>query len=306
MGTTSFGIPGLDALSRAGHQIVGIVSTPARQKGRGLKIIESDITLHAKEAGYEPVFCPQNLKSDHLVSDLKRLGADIFVVVAFRILPPEIFSIPEKGTYNVHASLLPRYRGPAPIQRALAAGETETGITVFRIDRGIDTGTIVLQRKTGIGDQETTPALSARLALLGAEGICEAVSLIQNSSVVFAAQDATQATPAPKLTKSEGKIVWDTPARTLYNTIRAFTPFPGTYSFVNGQRFAVEWAMPVVDPGNAREDPGTVLSVVPDGFDVQCRASVLRVMTVRPEGKKSMGGRDFAMGRNIGKGTRLE
>lgn len=307
LGTTSFGIPALNALFKAGHEIVGIVSRPARQKGRGLKIIESDIALHAHEMGLGPVLCPQDLTSDQFTQDLSSLGAHLFVVVAFRILPREVFSIPELGTYNIHASLLPRFRGPAPIQRAIEAGETETGVTVFRIDAGIDTGNIVLQKKISIGEDETAQQLSQRLSVLGAEGIVEAVSLVQNAAAAPGRQDASLATPAPKLVKSEGKIRWDLPARTIYNMVRAFTPFPGTYTFLNGERVNVEKAAVhagAFDAGGGASS-GTILAVSGEGFDVRCGTDVLRVMVVKPEGKKSMSARDFANGRNLEKGMKF-
>jgi methionyl-tRNA formyltransferase len=304
LGTTSFGIPALDALAQAGHEIVGIVSRPAREKGRGLKIIESDIVLHAGKMGYKPVFCPQDISSGQFLADLKNCAADLFVVVAFRILPKEIFSIPALGTYNIHASLLPRFRGPAPIQRAIAAGEKETGITVFRIDKGIDTGNIVLQKKTPIGDDEMAPILSARLAELGAQGICEAVSLVQNKTVEFSKQDEMLATAAPKLVKSEGKISWDLPARQIHNMVRAFAPFPGTYTFLDGARVGIEETL-CVDPVGGAGGPGTVLFVAREGFDVRCGTGALRIITVRPEGKKSMRARDFANGRNLVPGTKF-
>lgn len=304
MGTTSFGIPALDALAKAGHEIAGIVSTPARTKGRGLKIIESDVVLHAQKMGYVPILTPQAFTSEQVASELKKCGADLFIVVAFRILPQEIFSIPPMGTYNVHASLLPRFRGPAPIQRAIAAGETETGITVFRIDRGIDTGNIILQKKITIGNDETSPHLSGRLSLLGADCIVEVVSLIQSKAVVFRKQDQSLACSAPKLVKSEGKIDWDRPARDIYNAVRAFNPFPATYTFFNGMRMNIEWAIPL-DTSESSETPGTVLAVGPDGIDVQCRGSSLRVLQVKPEGRKSMGGRDFALGRKLAQGMKL-
>jgi methionyl-tRNA formyltransferase len=304
MGTTSFGIPTIDELAAAGHEIVGIVSTPAREKGRGLRTVESEIVLHARKKGYEPVFCPQDLNSGQLVSDLTGLGADIFVVVAFRILPQQVFSIPALGAYNIHASLLPRFRGPAPIQRAIAAGETETGVTVFRIDKGIDTGNIVMQKGIAIAQDETASHLSARLALLGGECIVEAVSLIQNNAVVFQKQDAMLASSASKLVKSEGKIDWDRPARDIHNAIRAFDPFPGTWTFLNGRKLNIERSA-VIDISDDVRAPGTVLSVSKDGFDVQCRASGLKVLRVKPEGRKSMGARDFALGRNLTQGTIL-
>lgn len=304
LGTTSFGIPALEALIQAGHVIKGIVSTPASEKGRGQKIIESDITAYAKAKGLVPVITPQSLKNEELVQEIKQWNADVFIVVAFRILPVQIFSIPRLGTYNIHASLLPKYRGPAPINRAIEAGEKETGVTIFRIDQGIDTGNIVLKKKIPIGPEITASDMSILLSQLGAQGIVEALALIEKGAVDLEKQENGQACPAPKLVKAEGALQWSQPAQMIFDKVRAFKPFPGTWTFLNEQRFVVE-EMRILDSADV-DNPGTILSIAPDGFDVACGNGVVRILRVKPEGKKSMSARDFANGRNIQKGTILK
>ncbi len=304
MGTTEFGIPALEALVGNGHECVGLVSTPARRKGRGLLLSESPLVMYAKENRLGPILTPESLGSDSLAEELRKSAADIFVVVAFRILPPAIFGIPSRGTYNIHASLLPRYRGPAPIQRAIAAGEKETGVTIFRIDAGIDTGVIVFSRKTVIGPEETAPQLSGRLSRLGAEALVEALPMIASGAFVPAAQDSSLACGAPKLAKSEGKIEWQLPAKEIFNRIRAFKPFPGSYTFLDGMRINIEWGVPLPER-EAAGAPGVVAAVSGNGVDIQCGTGVLRVIRVKPEGKTVMPARDFASGRRLAAGTRF-
>jgi len=167
-----------------------------------------------------------------------------FVVVAFRILPEAVFKLPRLGTVNIHASLLPKFRGPAPIQRAIAAGEKETGITIFRIDEGIDTGNVILRRSVFIGGEETTPRLYDRLARLGAENLIEAFP--SSKKAPYSANKILHKLRAPRnFTKAEGKINWDRPAEELFNMVRAFKPFPGAYAFLDGSRLNIEWALPL-------------------------------------------------------------
>lgn len=305
MGSSAFGIPGLEEMIKRGHSIAGIVSTPAREKGRGLVLTGSPVSEYARQKGYTPVFTPENLVSETFAEELAKLKADIFVVVAFRILPKTVFTIPFLGTYNIHASLLPRYRGPAPIQRAIAAGEKETGVTIFRIDQGVDTGQIVLAKKTPVADDETSPQLSGRLSKLGAEALGEALALIKDGRTGFTPQNDSMACGAPKLTKPEGKISWDTPAAEIFNRIRAFKPFPGTYSFLDNSRIGIEWAVPVAGGAVLPGEPGTVCAIDADGFDVQCASGRLKVLYVKPEGKKTMPARDFVHGRGIRQGTKF-
>jgi methionyl-tRNA formyltransferase len=304
MGSAEFGLPALRALSENGHNIVGIVSTPARKKGRGLILTDSPVVEYAREKGLGPIFTPLLLKSPEFVDSLKSLKADLFVVVAFRLLPRDVFSLPPLGTVNIHASLLPKFRGPAPIHRAIAAGEKETGVTIFRINEGIDTGNIILQKKTEIGDDETTLQLYPRLSAMGAQAIIEACKMLEKGTVSYIKQDETMATPAPKLSKEEGKINWDLPARTIFNQVRAFKPFPGTYTIFEGKRLSIERA--ALADSESVGTAGAICTVTSEGFDVQCKIGRLRILEVKPEGKSSMSAQAFALGRKFEPGTKFD
>ena len=303
MGSADFGIPALSALISEKYTIAGIVTTPARQKGRGLKTAESPIADYAIRHGLTPLFKPETLSDETFINDLSQLRADLFIVIAYRILPEKVFMIPRIATVNLHASLLPQYRGPAPIHRAIEAGETETGVTVFRIDKGVDTGNIILQKKTMIGERETTPQLYERLSSLGAEAIVETCRRFEQGTVSYTGQDDTAVSYAPKLSKREAAIQWNTPAPVLCNRIRAFKPFPGTYTLLGDTRLGIEDAVPV--DGSSALAPGTVCSVTPEWFEVQCQNSCLRILAVKPAGKKRMPVKAYLLGTAIEKGTIL-
>ena len=302
MGSADFGIPALKGLLGS-HEVVGVVSTPSRPSGRGLKERESPVTLFAREQNVYPIMTPENLKEPTFCAELAGLHADLFVVVAFRVLPKSVFSIPPLGTVNIHASLLPKYRGPAPIHRAIEAGETETGVTIFRIDEGIDTGAILFQRKITIGDQETTPELYARLSTLGADALLETIEKMEKGEILPLVQNPEQISRAPKLSKEEALLNWESTAREIFNKIRAFKPFPGSCTIFNGKRLGIEWAIPLEE--NKQGKPGMVIEVSEDYFDVQCGSGIVRVLQVKPEGRKSMSVHDFLLGTKFQKGTVL-
>lgn len=303
MGTADFGIQTLQMLMDEKFTITGVVTTSPRRKGRGMSEEESPISIYAQSRGLRPVLTPDNLKDPEFLETLSALNADLFVVVAYRILPPAVFELPAFGTVNVHASLLPKYRGPAPIQRAIENGEKETGITVFQINKGVDTGNIILQRKIAIGETETSPQLYERLSKLGAEICIDACKLLEKGNVDYLEQDNIRFTRAPKLMKEEALIDWTLPASVLFNKIRAFKPFPGTYTVLDGKRLKVEWAAPV--EGGFEKECGTICAVSSEWFDVQCRGSLLRVLEVKPEGRKHMPVSAFLNGTKIEKRMKL-
>lgn len=304
MGSADFGIPALESLLQK-HSIVGIVSTPAKPQGRGLKMADSPVTSFARQRKLEPILTPANLKDPQLPEALRKLEADLFVVVAFRILPRQIFAIPPMGTANIHASLLPKYRGPAPIQRAIESGETETGVTIFRIEEGVDTGEIMLQRKIPIGPQETTPELYMRLSRLGGEALVESVAMLESGDVHTLPQKHELSTNAPKLSKEESRINWSLTNLEIFNKIRAFKPFPGTFANLNGRRLGIEWAIPEGKSVRVAE-PGRVVSVSREHFDVMCGEGLLRVLVVKPEGRKTMNVHDFLLGTPLKEGDMLQ
>lgn len=303
MGSAEFGIPALEQIMK-NHTVAAIVSTPAKPRGRGLKLFDSPVTEFARDHNLKPVLTPGKLKDSAFIEQLKSFDADLFVVVAYRILPREVFSIPALGTVNIHASLLPRFRGAAPIQRAIEAGEKETGVTVFRIDEGIDTGEILAQKSIPIDSQETTPSLYEKLSRMGAELIGDTLRKLEQGEIRPLEQNTQQATKAPKLQREEAHIEWALSARCIYNKIRAFKPFPKTYTLLGNSRLGIEWAIPVDEdcsPGN----PGTICSINKDSFDVQCGEGLLRILEVKPEGRKAMEVRAFLLGTKLDKGTVL-
>ncbi|MFP4163936.1 MAG: methionyl-tRNA formyltransferase [Chitinispirillaceae bacterium] len=303
MGSAEFGIPALEQIMKD-HTVAAVVSTPPRRKGRGLKLFDSPVSTFAQNHNLHPVLTPENLKSPDFIAQLKSFNADLFVVVAFRILPREIFTIPCLGTLNIHASLLPRYRGAAPIQRAIEAGERETGITIFRIDEGIDTGEILAQKSTPIDPSETTPLLYERLCHMGAELLGETLNRIGSEDIRPLEQNPHQATKAPKLRREEAHIDWNLDAQSIFNKIRAFRPFPGTYALIGDSRLGIEWASPV-DQDCDDASPGSICRVSREFFDVQCGKGLLRVSKVKPEGRKTMEVRAFLLGTKLSEGTLL-
>ena len=303
MGSSDFGITALERISQK-HQIAAIVSTPAKAKGRGLKQVDSPVTSYCLTHGFKPVLTPDDLKDETFRNELIQLQADIFVVVAFRILPKAVFSIPPLGTVNIHASLLPKFRGPAPIQRAIEAGEKETGVTIFRIDEGIDTGEVILQKRIPIGDTETTPELYERLSINGAEALMESLDMLEKHEYKALPQKDKESSKAPKLRKEEAHLNWNDSSELVFNKIRAFKPFPGTYAIVNGKRLGIEWAEPAF--GNGNFVPGTVISTSNEYFEVKCGQGALRVLEVKPEGRKRMAVHDYFLGNRIPEGTVLQ
>ncbi|MDR2591823.1 MAG: methionyl-tRNA formyltransferase [Chitinispirillales bacterium] len=307
MGSAEFGLPALGELL-ARHSVAAVVSAPAKPKGRGLKVVDTPIADYVKKGGVSaPLLTPDDVAAPQFIKELTAFDADLFVVVAFRILPKSVFSIPKFGTLNVHASLLPRYRGAAPIHRAIEAGEAETGVTVFRIDEGVDTGEIITQKRTPIGAQETTPELYKRLSDMGAAALLEAIDTLESGTAASVKQNNAEATPAPKLSKEEGRVDWRLPVEDVFNKMRAHIPFPGSYFFLNGKRVNIEWGVASGGGGtNPPPPPGTILIAENDYIDVQCGTGALRITKVKPEGKQTMDVHSFLLGHEVIEGTVLE
>lgn len=230
LGTPSFAIPSLNALSSSGHEVVGVFTQPDRSKGRGGQVAASAVKSAARNAGLT-IYQPQRIRSPESVELVKSLTPELMVVVGYgQIIPQTIIDVPKYGILNVHASLLPKYRGAAPIQWAVANGETQTGVTIMQIDAGLDTGDMLLKASVRIAENETAPELSARLAPLGAELLVEVLQQIVTQSVHRLKQDEAEATYAPLLKKEDGLIDWCRPARVIYNRLRGFAPWPGAFT----------------------------------------------------------------------------
>ena len=296
MGTPEFSVVALQALIEAGHQIACVYSQPPRPARRGQKERPSPVHAHAEAAGLM-VRTPVNFKDAADQQAFAALNADVAVVVAYGlILPQAILDDPSLGCLNIHASLLPRWRGAAPIHRAIEAGDLETGVGIMQMEAGLDTGPVLLEDRLSIGETETTGALHDRLAIMGGRLIVEA--LRQISTLSLTPQDDTGTTYAHKIDKSETRIDWSEPAQTVKRKINAFSPFPGAWFEVGGERVKALRA----GTANAKGAPGEVL----DGLTIACGDGAVELLDVQRAGKKAGSAEDFLRGNPIPAGTVLD
>jgi methionyl-tRNA formyltransferase len=304
LGSGGFAIPSFEALLDAGHQVAALVTQPDREKGRGLELAPPPLKPVALAHGV-PVIQPPRIKSPEAAEELRRLAPEAQVVVAYgQIIPRAVFASPPLGTINVHASLLPRHRGAAPIQWAIAEGDPVTGVTTMLIEEGLDTGPMLLARSTPIGDEETAPELERRLAGLGAEVLLETLQGLAEGTVHPVPQDATRATVAPMIRKEHGVIDWSAPADVLARRVRAFQPWPGMVTAFAGRGLKVLRARP--EAGDAGAAPGALLRVDQDGLVVAAgRGTALRLLEVQPESRRAMPAAAFAAGARVSAGARF-
>ncbi len=287
MGTPAFAVPTLERLVETGHDVLAVFTQPDRPKGRGQQTGMPAVKEAALSLGL-PVHQPERVRHPEVMEQLIAMAPEVMVVVGYgQIIPKPILDIPPRGIINVHASLLPRYRGAAPIQWAIANGETRTGVTTMRINEGLDTGDMLLQWETGIGPEETAPSLGLRLASAGADLLIQ--TLDQLESMVPVKQNDSLATYAPILKKDDGKIDWRLPPEVILNRIRGFDPWPGGYGFLRGQRFQI-WKAVV---GDERMASGTLRAVgkklyVGCGAGQSSKGESLELREVQLEGKKRM------------------
>lgn len=301
MGTPEFAVPSLKAIVEAGFEVSAVVTNPDEPQGRGLKVLPPAVKTAAVGLGLR-VLQVSSLKDPQFAAKLKEIDPDLMVVVAFRILPKEIFMIPKIGTFNLHASLLPRYRGAAPINWAVVNGEHETGVTTFFLDEKMDTGRIILQKKTIIGENETAGELSGKLSLLGAEAVVETVRAIEKGNVALIDQDNSLATKAPKISKEDCLIDWANPAKDVHNFIRGFSPEPAGFSFLGGKLLKIfRTALTGVKSSG---QPGEI-SVGKGKLFVACADEILEILELQLEGKKKLDARDFVRGARIESNSRL-
>ena len=292
-GTPDFAAEALAALLNTPHKILAVYTQPDRPAGRGRKLKPSPVKQLALEH-QRPVLQPATLKTEENIEVLRGFDADVMVVAAYGLLlPPEVLSLPRYGCLNIHASLLPRWRGAAPIQRAILAGDTESGITIMQMDAGLDTGAMLLKKSCPIAPQETSASLHDRLAELGAQAIVEALN--QLSDLEAAPQDESQVTYASKLSKSEALIDWHRSAEELARQVRAFNPWPVAQTIVNGQTLRIWTAHP--QTGQTEASAGTIIRVDKQGIDVACGKGVLRITRLQPAGSKPMDVTAFLNGR---------
>jgi methionyl-tRNA formyltransferase len=303
-GTPDFASRCLRRILSSGHEVVAAVTGPDRPVGRGRRISQSAVKKLALTAGLE-ILQPMKLKERSFLERLKSLQADLFCVVAFRILPEEVFLMPPKGCINLHASLLPKYRGAAPINRALIQGEKETGVTTFFIRKKVDTGDMIVQERIEIGPDETFGELHDRLAELGGEVIVKTLDLIESGNLRPSRQDENMASPAPKITPETGRIDWSQPADVIHNLVRGLSPMPAAYSFLKGKRIAILRTRLDLG-GRASAEPGTIIEADPRrGILVACGQGSIRILQLKPESGRVLAGEEFVRGHRPEAGDRF-
>jgi methionyl-tRNA formyltransferase len=303
-GTPQFAVPSLERLQAAGHDVQLVVTQPDRPQGRGMELAAPPVKQTATRLGL-PITQPEKIKNNQeFRAQLEALRPDTIIVVAYgRIIPGWMLQLPEYGNINVHASLLPKYRGAAPIQWAIANGETMTGVSTMKIDEGLDTGDILLKREMEIGPHDTAVTLAPRLAELGADLLVETLEQLQHGGLLAIPQDDSQATLAPILKKEDGLIEFNRSAQEIHNRLRGFQPWPGAYTVFRGKNLKIVDAR-VADAG-VRLCSGELHANGNELFAGCASQTVLELVKVQPEGKKAMPARDFISGYHPAEGERL-
>ncbi len=297
MGTPEFAVPSLDILVKNKYNVVAVVTSTDSYGGRGGKqLIESSIKKYAIEH-HIPVLQPTNLKSPGFIEQLKSFEADLQVVVAFRMLPEVVWNMPPLGTFNLHGSLLPKYRGAAPINHAIIQGETETGVTSFKLKHEIDTGDVLLQKKVPVYENDDAGILHDRMMNAGAEVVLETVKLIESGKYTFLKQDDSLATKAPKIFHETCKIDFKKPVDQVYNFIRGLSPYPGAWCVLEGKEIKIlktKKRMFIDD-----YEAGTIVTDHKKSLEIKCKDGYIQVISLKPQGKKEMSVIDFLNGNKI-------
>jgi len=305
MGTPEFAVEPLKAILKAGYNVSAVVTVPDKPAGRGLKLQPSPVKIFAEQNSIA-VLQPEKLKNPQFIQSLKDINPDIAVVVAFRMLPKEVWQLPRLGTFNLHASLLPQYRGAAPINWAIINGEKETGVTTFLLDEQIDTGNILLQKTIPIGDTETAGELHDRLMFHGAELVVETIKMLTQGDIAPIPQNQIningELKPAPKIFKETCRIKWNEPYNRVFNLIRGLSPYPAAWTELKVQRNNVESVIPIkIFFAEKREEyhsqkPGTIVTDGKTFLHVYCPQGIISLKNVQQAGKKAMDIDEFLRG----------
>jgi methionyl-tRNA formyltransferase len=302
-GTPEFAVPTLDALLASQHTVVGAVCQPDRPRGRGHKLSVGAVKARALSAGV-PVLQPERLKDEQSLASLGALAADLGVVAAYgKILTDAVLALPRLGMINVHGSLLPRYRGAAPVHRAIIAGERETGITIMRVVKALDAGPMMATAHRPIGVDETSDDVERDLARTGAGLLVSVVDQLANGAVRETPQDDAAATYAHRLTKEDSRFEWDWPAARIHNLIRGLHPWPHAETFLHGRRLILLRSAAVDEPGDA--PPGSVLEARSGELVVAAGSGRVRLLELQAEGKRPMQAREFLAGHRVSPGDRF-
>ena len=303
MGTPDFAVPALEGVVRNGYPVIGVVTQPDRPRGRGQSMAPPPVKVLAEGLGLK-VLQPATVRSSEFLETFRELAPDIVIVAAFgQILPPEIIRGPQQGCMNIHPSLLPKYRGAAPINWALIRGEPKTGVTIMRMDDGIDSGDILLQEETPIGPEENFGELYDRLARMGAELLLIALAMLGTGTLLPVPQNHGIATLAPRLRREDGMIHWESDARSIVSLIRGLSPVPCAYTFFNGKLLKVYASS--VEAADVKEAPGTIVGISSTALRIAAGGGYVLLKEVQLEGKKRLPVPDFLRGLRIGPGDVL-
>lgn len=303
MGTPDFALPSLEKLLSAGYEIAAVVTQPDRPKGRKKLLTPPPVKTFAQEHGL-PVMQPEKLRAREAIDQVLALHPDLIVTAAYgQILPKQILDAPPLGCVNVHASLLPKYRGGAPIHRAIINGESRTGVTIMYMDEQMDTGDILAQKEVPIKPEDTAGSMHRKLSLLGAELLAETIPRLEKGLVVPRPQNHQEATYAPNLTREDEVLDWSRPANEVYNHIRGLHPWPVASTTLEGQNWKIWWAEPL--ERNSPAEPGQVLEVSAEGILVACGTGAVRLTEIQPAGKRRMYVAEYLRGASLPPGKRF-
>ncbi len=302
-GTPDFAVPTLKKLYESKHELLGVVTQPDRPKGRGRALQPSPVKQYALEKGIQ-ILQPEKASNPKFVDDLYQFRSDMFIVIAYgQILRREVLEIPKWFCMNIHASLLPKYRGAAPINRSILNGDIETGITTMKMDEGMDTGDMLLKRIVPIRSDDDAVTLAEKLSQVGGELALETLGLLMEGKLSLTSQNDSEATLAPKLKKEEGLISWKKSSEILHNQVRGFLPWPGAYTFYGSKRISIIKSEAI--SGDESDEPGVVARVSDYGIEVGTGKGRLVIKELKPEGKGVMPAQSFLRGNPISKGERF-
>ncbi|MEY4576112.1 MAG: hypothetical protein RL701_815 [Pseudomonadota bacterium] len=304
-GTPEFAVPGLRALAEIAD-VTLVVTQPDRPKGRGMKLAPPPVKVLAEQLGI-PVVQPTKIRPPEFAASLREQQADVALVIAYgRILPNAVLAAPRLGCLNVHASLLPKLRGAAPIQWSIVRGDRETGVCLMGVEEGLDTGPVYARESLVIGRDETSAELSLRLSELGANIVRTELPRVVAGELSAVPQDHASATLAPILSKQDGEVAWARPARALHDLARGFSPWPSAFTWVEGTDARLKLHRTIVlEEQGSHGDPGAIIAATRDGIDVACGAGVLRILELQAEGARRLPAAEFLVGQRLAKGTRF-
>jgi methionyl-tRNA formyltransferase len=293
-GTPDFAVPSLDILNKSNHEIIAVVTAADKERGRGRKVSSTAIKEYAVQNNLK-CLQPESMKDEEFINSLAQLNADLFVIVAFKILPRSVFTLPKFGSFNLHGSLLPKYRGAAPIHWAIINGEKKTGVTTFFLDDKVDTGNMIFQAEMPIEDEDNLGTIHDKMSILGASLVLKTVDAIENENISLQFQDNSKATPAPKITKELGEIDWNKNAETIHNLIRGLSPFPATFFSYNNKIYKV-FKSKIVD--SKKLTVGEISQTKSEIF-VGCADKTLQILELQLEGRKRMPTDEFLRGYSL-------